>query len=1011
MSGRRQGPAPAKNAVAADNIPQCPHVHAGKACAFETPRETRRKRSGYRLDKLKRHVETCGNECLPHERVACDECRRLHPEFFRSLEFAARELMGERVGAAGERTPDIGSGNQLTPRRTPKRRQGDNTDRSQPSPYTDPNAKKTPLSSKAWSYSSTSSAAAADSSADELSADEVEEDTDEVDPLVYSASLHILQRLVNVVRKGAKSEKSPALQQVVGIMKVGLKELEREGEPAPTFKSLCRALDISENWYGDRRGWVQRAMDIVTGQLDEDSQSSAVSLEVPDSDDVEGLVKLVLDLDAVRREVPDTRASLFPLEVREKSSLYDNEVLQAVVRFWILNCPPDNTSKKEVKPRRGASHAIQKRSQLRPNEDMHSLYISSVLIEMFPEAAQLLEDKKLNFSRTVMESLAGADALNCDGEPSAVEKYRVTIDLTGNETHTSPTKPPTETDLLEVQLQAVIEEIAEGEINWAAMAFKRDDRWFLSPFDAYAAAQHNVVAFEKKVLKEVSKLLTTGGVAVGKDRFVDLKPFFIELVKVKDFACKLCKKRIEANRFYATVHMNALKEARKERCEKGDECPHFGCELMKDYLNKEENKSLKAHGDEIEKQRPAVELHREEVKRQASEFPKELENLANNEVGLQADFSGFAFGYHHVVTMAEQKEGMQALLGVLWYRDPEGEQDDRGLFPLARKNIVWAGDDKDKNYYPFVRAALEDLVQKLNAYLGVPNGTMKIKFLWSDGGPRHFKTHRSLFLWLVELPLRFREMFVDKHRWIFDPSYHGKSACDALAGLLKILLRRAALRYRATYGTEEFLAFVSGVANCIGTKITVLKTLPNHEFQVDGLTGIKKMHEFVSLVSEDDGKSDDNTRADGKKYAVQLRYTCGAEPLNGPDGKPREDPPPTWFQHYYNPKDPMTDVAEQFRQGYNPVEYPRYCALECVMHGSSSGVTFETVWPLSDGRAWAAHARGEEHKRHLGLARDNPDMQELVRHEGAIDAAAAERRCREVRERQPAQVDDRDDAV
>ena len=63
--------------------------------------------------------------------------------------------------------------------------------------------------------------------------------------------------------------------------------------------------------------------------------------------------------------------------------------------------------------------------------------------------------------------------------------------------------------------------------------------------------------------------------------------------------------------------------------------------------------------------------------------------------------------------------------------------------------------------------------------------------IWTDGGPKHFKTSAALYFNLVTLKLRMENL--QRIEWNFFASYHGKSACDGHTAYVKSTLVRLAL--------------------------------------------------------------------------------------------------------------------------------------------------------------------------------------------------------------------------
>ncbi len=124
--------------------------------------------------------------------------------------------------------------------------------------------------------------------------------------------------------------------------------------------------------------------------------------------------------------------------------------------------------------------------------------------------------------------------------------------------------------------------------------------------------------------------------------------------------------------------------------------------------------------------------------------------------------------------------------------------------------------------------------------------------IWSDGGPKHFKTRFCQWMWHALSELRFHQKRITHH---FFASYHGHSLADAHAAVIKralhtryktTQLERLTNNPSATWGpatVDDAAAILT--ANCSNIEVHIFRDIDRDEErkpQVRGINSIKSMH-------------------------------------------------------------------------------------------------------------------------------------------------------------------------
>jgi len=213
-------------------------------------------------------------------------------------------------------------------------------------------------------------------------------------------------------------------------------------------------------------------------------------------------------------------------------------------------------------------------------------------------------------------------------------------------------------------------------------------------------------------------------------------------------------------------------------CSKDEKC---AAERSLDEEKKEKFKSLRADvADYLE--------HKEIADHQAGAMRKAKEELKDGECLVIEDFAGrFLVKADLELTQNDYfaRFGVPDLVVCVYYKE-QGETTCE-IFNFLAKT-------KEKEDFYFLREAWMTL---LDTPLLKKFQTIKI---FSDGGPKHFKIRKSLYLFSL-----LEEAYPQTFQWNFFQSCHGKGPCDSHAGMLKNLLKKEVLRGEIVHDEDELL--------------------------------------------------------------------------------------------------------------------------------------------------------------------------------------------------------------
>lgn len=205
------------------------------------------------------------------------------------------------------------------------------------------------------------------------------------------------------------------------------------------------------------------------------------------------------------------------------------------------------------------------------------------------------------------------------------------------------------------------------------------------------------------------------------------------------------------------------------------------CNLVMDFKETEE---YNKHQIIME----ALDCHIADVKRQREACANDIENLKELEIGIKMDFSPNPKAFRRDTTMSDDMGGVQCLHLVLYI----------------------GSNDNQITYYDYYAHEANDYFFVRRTFLHFFSMPLmkenKLKWIWSDGGPKHFKLKRTLGFILVECAQKQLNYPIT---WNFFISNHGKDIYDAHAGQNKQRFRQAAREGEVIEGAKEMAIFLN----------------------------------------------------------------------------------------------------------------------------------------------------------------------------------------------------------
>ena len=258
------------------------------------------------------------------------------------------------------------------------------------------------------------------------------------------------------------------------------------------------------------------------------------------------------------------------------------------------------------------------------------------------------------------------------------------------------------------------------------------------------------------------------GLTMSYNTIVKYKPKTVHMAKQTYCVCHHCtegrNKIFELEVHRSKLHRNC------NACQKNETCP------LEQQLKEEEREGLDKLIDAVKDYRE----HKKIADHQAKKMQELKDALVPGECLVIMDFAG-RFIVQACLEMSQTdyfaRVGVPDLVLYVYYREKTGGELKTMCFDLLSKA-------KEKDDYCYVKAAWLHLLNNETIF-----DNMKIIHIFSDGGPKHFKIRKSLFM-LSLLNAYYPQTF----RWHFFQSCHGKGPCDGHTGMLNMLLKREVLQ-------------------------------------------------------------------------------------------------------------------------------------------------------------------------------------------------------------------------
>lgn len=268
--------------------------------------------------------------------------------------------------------------------------------------------------------------------------------------------------------------------------------------------------------------------------------------------------------------------------------------------------------------------------------------------------------------------------------------------------------------------------------------------------------------------------------AVGRTTFLLERPDEIQPDEMREHKCAVCRLGYEQ-----VDKLDDIKKQTHESCERGAHAA-ADCDAWKSL------ECVRVISNDIER----LQTHCKRVEVQSAAFAACKRGLVADEILMLMDFSPYSRAYRRERGMADAMSGTQCLHMCVYEGVAEGAD------PVLSYYDHFA---QESNDYHFVRRVFLRLFNRSGPLHG-----KTLRYVWSDGGPKHFKTKRSLGFVLVELPWLFH--WSVKPEWHFFISMHGKSLCDAHASNVKRIFKSAAKRGGKLLSAADYAAHLNSYA-------------------------------------------------------------------------------------------------------------------------------------------------------------------------------------------------------
>jgi hypothetical protein len=303
--------------------------------------------------------------------------------------------------------------------------------------------------------------------------------------------------------------------------------------------------------------------------------------------------------------------------------------------------------------------------------------------------------------------------------------------------------------------------------------------------------------------------------------FIALKPKNVKILQKKEALCIHCKIGYQyIDKFkiiIQQIHKNCF------GCNKNEKCPQY-----QKYIKIEGNfEKLQNIQDEIE----IFENHKKIYQHQDLQYNLDIKNLKKNEIIIIQDFSAkFFLSYSFQETQQEWflKDTINDLvLTLITKKNNE----------LKKEYLNFFNNTQESDFI-YVKNVWEYLINDENINL---NSFSKIK-VWSDGGPKHFKTRRTMNY--------FSKILNQKIIYNFFCSCHGKGnfiililigPCDGHIGVCKRKIKNKSKSVDIK-GIEEIKEII---LQCENTSVIILNEMKNiDKDDCTSLNDISLFHQF-----------------------------------------------------------------------------------------------------------------------------------------------------------------------
>eukprot|EP01116_Phalansterium_solitarium_P015934 TRINITY_DN3587_c0_g1_i3.p1 TRINITY_DN3587_c0_g1~~TRINITY_DN3587_c0_g1_i3.p1 ORF type:complete len:668 (-),score=186.09 TRINITY_DN3587_c0_g1_i3:264-2267(-) len=312
-------------------------------------------------------------------------------------------------------------------------------------------------------------------------------------------------------------------------------------------------------------------------------------------------------------------------------------------------------------------------------------------------------------------------------------------------------------------------------------------------------------------------------IRIGLTKFLELCPKFVKRGPKYVCVCPKCdtakKDRGDLTRLENDVHSRCVS------------CNRKTCNAER-MLDDEMQKKLAALRSRV----AAYQVHRDLVDHMDAAYHNDLDNLTPDTAVIIMDFAAKMTGpmrHNSYQSDVMHPDNTFATLVIVLVTKAPGKD---GQLEYAYYDFM-STDHKDN--YLFVRDCWLRLVGDVAR--AVLSAIRKV-YIWSDGGPHHFKIRRTVTFFGELMEVTNMEII-----YRFFPSHHGKGPADGHTGVFKKHIRKV-LRHDdrlVLQSAPELCAIIGQLKNTTAVAIdSINRVEPYLESQLPALAGMTKCHEF-----------------------------------------------------------------------------------------------------------------------------------------------------------------------